>query len=82
LEVVKAFAPHRELLPQENPRVRAKTGTLSGMSCYARFVRCAGRWEPFSRLIDQSVPYDLRLRVTDALAKTPDLGWLCPAGSC
>jgi len=54
--------------------VRAKTGTLSGVSCYAGFVRRAGRWEPFSLLIDQSVPYDLRLRVADALAKTPDLG--------
>jgi len=82
LEAVKAFASYRELLPQENPRVRAKTGTLSGVSCYAGFVRRAGRWEPFSLLINQSVPYDLRLRVTDALAKTPDLGRLCPAGSC
>jgi len=68
LEAVKAFAPYRELLPSQNGRVRAKTGTLSGVSCYAGFVQRNGGWEPFSLLINQSVPYALRLEVADALA--------------
>ncbi|MEA3278560.1 MAG: D-alanyl-D-alanine carboxypeptidase [Pseudomonadota bacterium] len=82
LAAVKAFAPYRDLLPQQNGRVRAKTGTLKGVSCYAGFVRRNGGWEPFSLLINQPVAYDLRLQVADALARTPDVGRLCPGASC
>ncbi|MCB2262819.1 MAG: D-alanyl-D-alanine carboxypeptidase [Candidatus Thiosymbion ectosymbiont of Robbea hypermnestra] len=82
LEVVRAFAPYRELLPKKDARVRAKTGTLRGVSTYAGFVRRGGRWEPFSLLINQPVPSELRLRVARALAETPDLRRLCPGGRC
>lgn len=81
-EAVKAFAPYRNLLPAQNGRVRAKTGTLRGVSCYAGFVQRKGRWEPFSLMIGQPAPYDLRLQVADALAREPDLERLCPGGSC
>jgi D-alanyl-D-alanine carboxypeptidase/D-alanyl-D-alanine-endopeptidase (penicillin-binding protein 4) len=62
--------------------VRAKTGTLRGVSCYAGFVKRGGRWEPFSLLINQAVPYGFRLQVADGLASAPDLGRLCPGASC
>jgi D-alanyl-D-alanine carboxypeptidase/D-alanyl-D-alanine-endopeptidase (penicillin-binding protein 4) len=68
LDAVKAFAPYQDLLPSQNGRVRAKTGTLSGVSCYAGFVQRNGGWEPFSLLINQLVPHALRLEVADALA--------------
>lgn len=71
LDAVKAFAPYRNLLPLQNGRVRAKTGTLTGVSTYAGFVQRNGGWEPFSLLINQSVPYALRLEVADELAGTP-----------
>jgi hypothetical protein len=82
VEAVKAFAPYAELLPRHNGNVRAKTGTLTGVSCYAGFVRRQGRWEPFSLLINQAVPYNLRLQVADALAAAPDLDRLCPGADC
>jgi D-alanyl-D-alanine carboxypeptidase/D-alanyl-D-alanine-endopeptidase (penicillin-binding protein 4) len=71
LDAVKAFAPYRELLPSQNGRVRAKTGTLSGVSTYAGFVQRNGGWEPFSLLINQPAPYALRLEVADELASAP-----------
>jgi D-alanyl-D-alanine carboxypeptidase/D-alanyl-D-alanine-endopeptidase (penicillin-binding protein 4) len=82
LELVKAFGPYRELLPAQNGRVRAKTGTLTGVSCYAGFVRRNGRWQPFSLLINQPVAYDLRLEVADSLARVPDPSRYCPGPSC
>ena len=77
LEAVKSFAPYRDLLPQHDGRILAKTGTLSGVSCYAGFVQRNGRWEPFSLLINQPVAHNFRLAVADALARAPDLGRLC-----
>lgn len=67
LAAVKAFAPYRELLPSQNGRVRAKTGTLTGVSTYAGFVQRNGDWAPFSLLINQAVPHALRLEVADEL---------------
>lgn len=82
VEAVKAFAPYAELLPRQNGNVRAKTGTLTGVSTYAGLVRRNGRWVPFSLMINQAVPYNLRLQVADGLAAAPDLARLCPGAEC
>lgn len=82
VEAVNAFEPYLDLLPEQNVRVRAKTGTLRGVSCYAGFVKRGGRWEPFSLLINQQVPHSLRQQVADTLATTADLARLCPGESC
>jgi len=82
LDAVKAFAPYRDLLPDRSELVRAKTGTLQGVSTYAGFVRRGGRWEPFSLLINEPVAASLRLQVAEALARSKDLAALCPGGSC
>lgn len=82
LDAVKAFGAYRHLLPEHGGRVLAKTGTLTGVSCYAGFVQRHGRWEPFSLMINQPVAHGFRLQVADALAETPDLDSYCPAGEC
>lgn len=73
VQLLDAMAAYRALLPQQDnePRVQAKTGTLSGVSAYAGFVERNGRWVPFSLLINQPVAPDLRLRVARALITAP-----------
>jgi D-alanyl-D-alanine carboxypeptidase/D-alanyl-D-alanine-endopeptidase (penicillin-binding protein 4) len=74
LDAVKAFAPYRDLLPEQNSRIRAKTGTLRGVSTYAGYVNRANGWAPFSLLINQSVPYKLREKVADDLVRSSGSG--------
>jgi D-alanyl-D-alanine carboxypeptidase/D-alanyl-D-alanine-endopeptidase (penicillin-binding protein 4) len=82
LALVKAFTPYRDLLPEHDGGVLAKTGTLSGVSCYAGFFQREGRWEPFSLMINQPVAYNFRLEVATDLAAFPDNAHLCRQGSC
>ena len=69
--LLDAFAPYRDLLPPQDgdPAVRAKTGTLRGISSYAGYVQRGGVWEPFALLIEQPVSADLRQRVASQLAR-------------
>lgn len=71
VEVMEAFTPYRDLMPVQdgNSGVRAKTGSLRGVSCYAGYVRRGGTWEPFALLINEPVDYNLRLRVASALVR-------------
>lgn len=82
LEAVKAFAPYRGLLPEHGHEVAAKTGTLTGVSCYAGFFQRRGRWEPFSLMINQPVAHDFRLQVADALVRSPSLSQRCAEAAC
>lgn len=71
VELLDAFVPYRDLMPAQDgsPSVRAKTGTLRGVSTYAGYVRRNGNWEPFALLINESVDYDLRKRVASTLVR-------------
>ena len=71
VEVMQAFAPNRDLMPTQegNANIRAKTGTLTGVSCYAGYVRRGGAWEPFALMINQPVDAGLRRRVAADLVR-------------
>ena len=71
VDVMVAFAPNLDLMPvhEGNNDVRAKTGTLTGVSCYAGYVRRGGAWTPFALMINQPVDYNLRMRVASALVR-------------
>ena len=71
LDVLERLEPYRHLLPQQDSdsAVRAKTGTLRGVSTYAGYVRHGREWLSFSLLINQPVAHDLRLRVASQLAR-------------
>ncbi|NEX18020.1 MAG: peptidase S13 [Halochromatium sp.] len=75
LDVLERLRPHLDLLPQQDndADVRAKTGTLSGVSTYAGFVRRGRDWLPFSLMINQPVAYGFRLEVASALARSSAL---------
>ncbi len=71
VDLLDAFVPYRDLLAAQdgNPNVRAKTGTLRGVSTYAGYVRRDGRWASFALLINQPVDASLRRRVASSLAR-------------
>jgi D-alanyl-D-alanine carboxypeptidase/D-alanyl-D-alanine-endopeptidase (penicillin-binding protein 4) len=77
VDVVLAMKPHRNLLSEQGALVRAKTGTLKGVSCYAGLVNREGEWVPFALMINQSVPYRLREQVANQLADAPTLNAYC-----
>lgn len=84
VEVLEAFAPYRALLPVQpgNSAVRAKTGTLTGVSTYAGYLRRDGGWAAFALLINQPVDPALRRQVAEELARTADLEIICAGGRC
>jgi D-alanyl-D-alanine carboxypeptidase/D-alanyl-D-alanine-endopeptidase (penicillin-binding protein 4) len=71
VELLDAFEPYRDLMPRQNgnPSVRAKTGTLRGVSTYAGYVRRGASWEPFALLINEPVDGAIRQRVASSLAR-------------
>jgi serine-type D-Ala-D-Ala carboxypeptidase/endopeptidase (penicillin-binding protein 4) len=82
VDVLDAFAPYRDLLPSQGDLIRAKTGTLTGVSTYAGYISRNGRWTPFSLLINQPVDAGLRKQVAADLARAPNLRALCSGASC
>ena len=75
LDVLERLRPYRDLLPEQDndADVRAKTGTLRGVSTYAGFIRRGRDWLPFSLMINQPVAYGFRREVASALARSPTL---------
>ncbi len=66
-EVVQKFAAYRDLMPSQKRGIRAKSGTLNGVSCYAGYVLREGEWLTFALLINQSVEYRFRERLAAEL---------------
>jgi D-alanyl-D-alanine carboxypeptidase/D-alanyl-D-alanine-endopeptidase (penicillin-binding protein 4) len=69
-EIAKQFAPYRDLMPSQKRVIRAKSGTLNGVSCYAGYVLRGGKWLTFALLINQPVEYRFRERLAEELLTT------------
>lgn len=67
VELLEAFRPYKHLLPEVEPGVFAKSGTLSGVSTLAGYLVIDGEWHAFALMMNQSVPYKLRNRIAREL---------------
>lgn len=67
IELLEAFAPYRDLLPQQSPHLYAKTGSLKGIRTYAGYFFKSGDWFPFALLLNHPGDAPLRDAVTKAL---------------
>ncbi|MBN2646191.1 MAG: D-alanyl-D-alanine carboxypeptidase [Thiotrichales bacterium] len=66
-QVLQALSPWRELLPEIEPGVFAKSGSLVGVSTLAGYFYYRQQWWPFVFLANQPVPYRYRNQLAKAL---------------
>lgn len=67
-ELLQAFRQWKHLLPEIEPGVYAKTGTLTGVSSLAGYLVKRGEWQPFAVVMNENVPYQLRNRIARELS--------------
>lgn len=68
VELLQAFRPWKHLMPEIEPGVFAKSGTLNNVSTLAGYIVKNDTWEPFALMMNESVPYLLRNRIARELA--------------
>ena len=69
-ELLEAFRTWRHLLPEIEPGIYAKSGTLTGVSALAGYlVGHGGEWRPFAVVMNQNVPHNLRNRIAQELSR-------------
>ena len=67
LEVLQKFSPYKTLLKSQGSNILAKTGTLTGVSSYAGYLRKAKKWIPFALFINQPVQNEFRKQLAKEL---------------
>lgn len=67
LQILQAFSPWRNLLPEVEQGVYAKSGSLIGVSTLAGYFYHRQQWMPFVFLSNQRVPYRFRNRLAKSL---------------
>lgn len=70
VELLQDFTQYRHLLPEVEPGVFAKSGTLNKVSTLAGYIVDGNEWKPFALMMNQSVPYKLRNRIAKELRRT------------
>ena len=66
-DILQRFAKYRHLMPMQNKRIRAKTGTLKRVSSYAGYLHRNQEWSTFAVIINQPVNYFLREQLAEEL---------------
>jgi D-alanyl-D-alanine carboxypeptidase/D-alanyl-D-alanine-endopeptidase (penicillin-binding protein 4) len=71
VDILGEFQKHRALLPKQNARIFAKSGTLKGISTYAGYINRQQAWWPFALMINQQIDYRFRERLAQQLLTVP-----------
>jgi len=69
VNLLNNFKRWKHLLPKKATGVYAKSGTLKGVSTLAGYLVHGNNWKPFALMINQPVPYNLRVRIAKQLRK-------------
>ena len=72
VDVLGRFRTWKHLLPEIEPRVYAKSGSLIGVSALAGYIKKQDEWRPFAVLINQKTPYHFRNKLAVELSEQPD----------
>jgi len=70
VELLQKFTEYRHLLPEVEPGIFAKSGTLNKVSTLAGYIVDGNQWKPFALMMNQAVPYKLRNRIAKELRRT------------
>ncbi len=72
VDVLGRFRAWKHLLPEIEPGIYAKSGSLIGVSALAGYVKKQHEWRPFAVIINQKTPYRFRNKLAVELRQLPD----------
>ena len=72
VDVLEKFRPWKHLLPEIEPDIHAKSGSLIGVSALAGYIRKQDAWRPFAVIINQRTPYHFRNKLAVELSEQLD----------
>jgi D-alanyl-D-alanine carboxypeptidase/D-alanyl-D-alanine-endopeptidase (penicillin-binding protein 4) len=72
VDVLGKFRAWKHLLPEIEPGIHAKSGSLIGVSALAGYVKKQHQWRPFAMIINQKTPYRFRNKLAVELRELPD----------
>jgi D-alanyl-D-alanine carboxypeptidase/D-alanyl-D-alanine-endopeptidase (penicillin-binding protein 4) len=72
VDVLGRFRAWKHLLPEIEPGIYAKSGSLIGVSALAGYVKKQREWRPFAVIINQKTPYRFRNKLAVELRQLPD----------
>jgi D-alanyl-D-alanine carboxypeptidase/D-alanyl-D-alanine-endopeptidase (penicillin-binding protein 4) len=72
VDVLGRFRVWKHLLPEIEPGIHAKSGSLIGVSALAGYITKQDEWRPFAVIINQKTPYRFRNKLAVELSEQPD----------
>ena len=72
VDVLGRFRAWKHLLPEIEPGIYAKSGSLIGVSALAGYITRQDEWRPFAVIINQKTPYRFRNKLAVELRQLPD----------